>query len=71
MCIRDRDGIALADTGLDLYVCREGCAAVANNTCVPDCLDALVVGHCLKILRLDRLVQSVLMVILDVYKRQQ
>ena len=61
----DDNRVALADARLDLDVGREGRAAVADNTGRADALDALLIGHGSKVIRVHGLVRAVLAVVLD------
>ena len=45
LCSVDDDRVALADTGLDLDMGREGCTAMADNTGRTDALDTLLIAH--------------------------
>ena len=54
---QDDDRVALADTGLDLDMGREGCTAMADNTGRTDALDTLLIAHGSEVVG-------------DVYKRQ-
>ena len=61
----DDDRVALADTGLDLDVGREGCTAVTYDTSRTDALDALLVGHGREVVGMYGFVRTVLAVIRD------
>ena len=61
----DDDRVRDADSALDLDVGREGRAAMADNAARPDVVDTLVVRHGCEVIRMHRLMQAVLPIVLD------
>ena len=65
LCGVNDDRVALADTGLDLDMGRERCAAMADNAGRADALDALLIAHGSEIVGMHGLVLAVLSVVFD------
>ena len=67
LCSVDDDRVALADTGLDLDMGREGCTAMADNAGRTDALDTLLIAHGSEVVGMHGLVLAVLTVVSDNY----
>ena len=65
LCSVDDDRVALADTGLDLDMGREGCTAMADDAGRTDALDTLLIAHGSEVVGMHGLVLAVLAIIFN------